>query len=493
VRRLLTDAVDYLSGLATAVGDGWSRFFFRPADPTALGLIRIATGLLAFWSLFVIGLDLHAYLGSQGWADAASTRQALPPLAWSFWFFVPDSMLRLAWVACLVVFGLFTVGQFSRTTAVLAWVIVVSTVRRAPVALFGFDQILSLLTLYLAACGACGQAFSLDRFLRRYRQARASAAMPARPGVGRRVSPIDPGIPRPTISANIGLRLIQLHLVFIYGMAGLAKLQGPSWWNGMAIWGTMTAGEFAAVDFTGLAAWPKLLNLLTHASLAIELLYPVFIWIWRTRPLMLVAVTLLHLGIAVVSPGLTEFGLAMIAGNLAFVSGVWLRSLATGGADEQPALRVLFDGACPRCRASMALFTAADPDHVIEPVDLTAVDLATIDRRLTREDCMRAMHVVSRTGRMKAGYDAVTMIGRRLPLFQPLALLGSLPGVAHLGRIVYNRIAASRPRDVPCTDDVCALPAPVSSATPNSTRSRSGPSDDPRETPRPDSQTVKHP
>ncbi|APW60974.1 DCC1-like thiol-disulfide oxidoreductase family protein [Paludisphaera borealis] len=491
MRRLLTDAVDYLSDLTTAVRDGWSRFFFRPADPTALGLIRIATGLLALWSLFVLGLDLHAYLGSQGWVDAESTRQALQPFAWSFWFFVPDSMLRLVWAACLVVFALFTVGLFSRTTAVLAWIVVVSTVRRAPFALFGFDQILSLLTLYLAVCGASGQAFSLDRFLRRYRQARAAAAMPGKPGVGRLVSPLDPGVPRSTIAANLGLRLIQLHLVFIYGMAGLAKLQGPSWWNGMAIWGTMTAGEFAALDFTGLAAWPKLLNLLTHGSLALELLYPIFIWTGLTRPLMIVGAALLHLGIAVVSPGLTEFGLAMIAGNLAFVSGVWLRGLATGGADEQPALRVLFDGACPRCRASMALITAADPDHVVEPVDLTTADLATIDRRLTRDACMKAMHVVSRGGKLRSGFDAVTMIGRRLPLFQPLAILGSLPGVVHLGRNVYNRIAASRPREAPCTDEVCAIPAPVSSATPNS--ARSGPSADPRDAPRPDSQTVKHP
>jgi predicted DCC family thiol-disulfide oxidoreductase YuxK len=456
-------------------------------------LIRIAVGLLAFWSLLILGLDLHAYLGSQGWADAESTRRAMPPFSWSFWLYVPDTMLRPAWIACLVVFGLFAAGLFSRTTAVLSWIIVVSTVRRAPFALFGFDQILSLLALYLAACGASGQAVSLDRFFRRYRQARAAAAMPGKSGAGRLVSPADPGVPRPTVGANISLRLIQLHLAFIYGMAGLAKLQGPSWWNGMAIWGTMTAGEFVALDFTPLAAWPKLLNLLTHTSLALELLYPVLVWIRPTRPLMIGGAVLLHAGIAVVSPGLAEFGLAMIAGNLAFVSGRWLRSLATGGADEQPALRVLFDGACPRCRASMALLTAADPDRVLDPVDLTAVDLGAVDPRLSREACMRAMHVLSRTGELKAGFDAVTMIGRRLPLFRPLAILGSLPGVASLGRIGYDRIAASRPRDLPCTDEACAFPPPSSSANPHPSRSYSGSSMEPRDAPRPDSHTVNQP
>ena len=45
---------------------------------------------------------------------------------------------------------------------------------------------------------------------------------------------------------------------------------------------------------------------------------------------MIAGAVILHLGIALVAPGLTEFGLAMIAANLAFVSGAWLRSLVTG-------------------------------------------------------------------------------------------------------------------------------------------------------------------
>ena len=464
MRRLVSDAAHYLVDLVAAIRRGWTNFFFRPADPTPLGLIRIAVGVLGFWSLFVLGLDLHAYLGPRGWADAERVYEGLQPFAWSFWFFVPESMLRIAWFVCLGIFGLLTTGLFSRTASILAWVVIVSTVRRVPMALFGFDQILSTLALYLAVSGASGQAISLDRFFRRWRQSRAAAALPPRPGVsGRLVSPSEPGRPAATVSANLGLRLIQLHLAFIYGMAGLAKLQGPSWWTGTAIWGTMTAGEFVAINFTSLAAWPILLNLLTHASLALEIAYPVLVWFWLTRPLMIVGAIGLHLGIAVVCPGLTEFGLAMITANVAFMSGPWLRSLVAGRGDDQPALRVLFDGACPRCRASMALVTAADPDQVVEPIDLTAVDVATVDPRLKREACLKAMHAVSRSGRITVGFDAVTAVGRRLPLFWIPAFLAGLPGIATLGRLGYNRFAATRPRDVPCTDDVCGLHPPASS------------------------------
>ena len=335
-------------------------------------------------------------------------------------------------------------------TAVLAWAIVVSTVRRAPVSLFGFDQVLSTLLLYLAVTGASGQAVSLDRFLARYRLARAALAR--RRQDGPRV--VSPGVPAATVSANLALRLIQLHLILIYGMAGLAKLQGQNWWNGSAIWGTLAAGEFRLFDLTWLAAWPYAINFLTHFALALELSYPVLIWSRALRPLLLTTVIAMHVGIGL-TLGLTEFALAMMAANLAFCSGAWLRSLVAGRA--QPAGRVLYDGACPRCRASMALVAAADPDHVVEPIDLTAVNVATVHPALTKEACMRAMHLVKADGRVVAGYDAVLALARWLPLFWPLGLIGSLPMVPLAGRRVYNRVAAARPRDVPCTDDVCGI------------------------------------
>ncbi|QEH32499.1 hypothetical protein OJF2_09760 [Aquisphaera giovannonii] len=483
MRRIVSDLAAYLRALSSAARRGWDAFFFAPADPTPLGLVRIATALLAAWSLFVLGLDLDAYLGSHGWADPAAIRGPQlerQPWAWSFWFLVPDAMLRPAWIACLATYLLLAAGLFSRVTAVLGWIIYVSTVRRVPIALFGFDQVISTLLFYLMIAGASGQAVSLDRFFRRWRDARAVAASKAfAAGIGRLVAPRIPAVPAPTVSAGVSLRLIQLHLVFIYLMAGLAKLQGPSWWNGMALWGTMMAGEFVTRDFSGLADWPYVINALTHASLALELLYPVLIWVGVLRPLMIAGAVALHLGIAFVAPGLTEFGLAMIAANLAFSSGAWLRSLVAGRPDAQPALRVLFDGQCPRCRATMAGLTAADPDRVLEPIDLNAVEPSSVHPSLTKDACMASMHAVRPSGRVYAGFDAMRAIAGCLPIAWPLAAIGRLPGVAVVGRKVYNRIAASRPRDVPCTDEACALPGRGQSAL-SGERDR-----DPREPSRP--------
>jgi predicted DCC family thiol-disulfide oxidoreductase YuxK len=460
LRRLLNGPPAYAATLARAAARGWNAFFFTPADPTPLGVLRVVVGLLLLWSLGVYGLDLRAFFGSDGWDDPEVVRLLSgdrSPAAWSFWMWVPDGLLWPVWAACMVVLALYTAGLWSRVTAVLAWLIVVSTARRVPTSLFGFDQIVSAWALYLAVTGASGQAVSLDRFLARYRQARAAVAR--RRHDGRWTFPA--GAPPASVSANLALRLVQLHLILIYGMAGLAKLQGQGWWSGMAIWGVLASAEFRLFDLTWLVSYPWLLNLMTHGSLALEVSYPVLIWVRVLRPLYLTLVILLHAGIALTAPGLTEFGLAMVAGNLAFVSGPWLRSLVSGR--DQPAGRVLYDGACPRCRASMALVAAGDPDRVVEPVDLTAVNVATIHPDLTKAACMNAMHLVRSDGRIAVGYDAVATLGRWIPLFWPVGILGSLPLFSHIGHRVYNAVAASRPRDVPCSDDVCGIhrsPAP---------------------------------
>ena len=267
MRRLLSGTWGYLVELTSAARRGWDAFFFTPADPTALGLIRVAVGVLAFWSLFVFGLDLArlprlARLGRPD-RDLALDAQR-QPLAWSFWFLVPDALLRPAWLVCLAILGLLHGGPVQPGD------------RRAGLGDRGLDRAAGADRPFRLRPGPLDPGALPGRHVRERpgRLARpfpaAVASRPARgprvpgrtvPRPAGRVSPGEPGVPSPTISANLALRLIQLHLAFIYGMAGLAKLQGPSWWNGMALWGTMTAGEFVTRDLHRpgrLAARPQL-------------------------------------------------------------------------------------------------------------------------------------------------------------------------------------------------------------------------------------------
>ena len=164
---------------------GWNAFFFSPADPTSLGLIRIAVGPAGVLEPAGLRAGPARLFRLDGWAEPAAIRAVAA--AAGLVVLVPGA--RRVAAAGLVRLpggpGALHARAVQPVTAVLAWVIVVSTVRRVPIALYGFDQVLSTLTLYLAVTGASGQAVSLDRFLRRWRQARA-AARPAPSSRGRR-------------------------------------------------------------------------------------------------------------------------------------------------------------------------------------------------------------------------------------------------------------------------------------------------------------------
>jgi len=218
-------------------------------------------------------------------------------------------LLWAAHIAALVVFFLLVLGYRSRTMSVLAWLAAVSYAHRAPAALFGLDQINCLLAMYLMV-GPCGASFSLDSWLKRRGAAKPQAEVKS-------------------TAANVAIRLIQVHMCVIYLFAGLSKLAGPSWWDGLAIWLSFANLEYQSLDMTWMAGYPLAISLMTHVSVMWEVSYAVMIWPRLTRPIWLALAVPLHLGIAVCL-GMVTFGLIMLVANLAFVSPALVRTIIDG-------------------------------------------------------------------------------------------------------------------------------------------------------------------
>lgn len=349
---------------------GWDRFWFRPADPTTLGLIRICVGLVTLYVHLVYTFDLQQLLGPHAWLDPQAIDELrheipvyTPPAGW-----VPEGAIppplpedpaereyvqkyfrtwnndpRLVpakgypifsvfyqvtdprWIAVvhgltLVVMLLFTVGFATRVTSALTWVMALSYIQRAPTTLFGMDTMMIIALLYLMI-GPSGAALSVDRLLaswwRRRRAEREHRPAPAwQP-------------PAPMVTANLALRLFQVHFCIIYLASGLSKLQGASWWNGTALWGTLANYEFNPLylawyrDFLVFLCnhrwlWELVMSGGVIFTLVVEIGVPFLIWPRRTRWLMIVGSVLLHTGISL-SMGLTTFGLMMLAMLLSFV------------------------------------------------------------------------------------------------------------------------------------------------------------------------------
>ncbi len=154
-----------------------------------------------------------------------------------------------------------------------------------------------MLAMYLMLA-PCGAVYSVDAWRRR------------RAGEGEAL---------PSVSVNVATRLIQLHLCVIYLFGGIAKMRGQSWWDGSAVWYSVSNLEYQSLDMTWMVHYPMLVALLTHVTIFWETFYCVMVWPRQTRPLALSLAVAVHGGIACFL-GMITFGVAMLFANLAFVS-----------------------------------------------------------------------------------------------------------------------------------------------------------------------------
>jgi hypothetical protein len=306
---------------ATAAGQGgfrgwradwataWNNFWFTPADPLPLAVVRIATGAILTWSCVVWLLDPDAFFGPRGWlAPHEVWRMNDQPWQWS-WFFAatgPNAVRVLAGIA-LAAAVLLTLGLFTPLAAIVSLVGLISAANRAPLNTFGLDDTLGMLLVSLAI-GPSGARLSLDEKL-----------------LGRR------GRGAASVRANVALRLLQVHLCVVYFFSGCGKLFGASWWEGTAIWGAAANLQYRTLDLTWLARHPLIVNAITLVTLFWEVAYAALVWPRLTRPVFLAIAAAVHLGIGL-AMGMMEFGLAMLVANLAFVPATaWQRMLPGPG------------------------------------------------------------------------------------------------------------------------------------------------------------------
>ena len=282
----------------------WNTFWFTPADPLPLSLVRIAAGGLLAWASFVWWLDAEAFFGLDGWQRPENVwRMNDQPWQWS-WYFAAGAAgtARMLAGITLVAAVMLTFGIATPLAAVVSLVGLISAVNRAPLNVFGLDDTLGML-LIAVAVGPAGAVLSIDRLL----------------------AP-DHAAERPSVRANLALRLIQVHLCVVYLFSGCGKLLGASWWEGTALWGAAANVQYRTLDLTGLASHPWIVNALTLGTLWWEIAYPALVWPRLTRRLFLAMAVPVHLGIGL-AMGMMEFGLAMLTANMAFVPAPVLRRL----------------------------------------------------------------------------------------------------------------------------------------------------------------------
>lgn len=305
----------YASAVSKWLG-AWDRFWFTPSRPHTICVLRILTGAMLLYCHLVLASDLSSFVGPDAWIDNEMARQlhdgAFGESDWArsyLWHFESPTLIWTHHVVTLSVTAMMMLGAATRLSVPLALFLQLMYLHRLTPALFGLDQIVTYTTMYLAfaPCGAC---FSIDALLRDRMGERRDASP-----FWRFLLPDD----SPSVAANIGTRLLQLHLCVIYMFGGLAKARGVTWWDGTAVWYAVANYEYQSLDMTWLAKYPALIAALSNATLFWEVFYCALVWPRVTRPLVLAVAVGVHGGIALFL-GMSTFGLMMIIANGIFIA-----------------------------------------------------------------------------------------------------------------------------------------------------------------------------
>ncbi len=271
-----------------------SDVWFRPVSPRPLAALRVGLPLLLLFHLIWLSNDFLSLHGSRGiipWELTDLLRDpwvpGLPTLARAF---LPlgigehtaVTLLLSGYAGSLLTLAL---GIHGRLSAFLAWGLHLSLVTSGFASYYGVDQLANSFLFYLFVFPS-GRAW---RFA-------------SRPAAS---SPREEAIP-------VGcLRVMQVHLCVIYLAAGLDKAMGSQWWNGEAIWQTVSQPVFRTFDLSALARHPWIPMFAGWATLVVEVGYAFFVWPRRTRKVWCIATIGLHLGTCLFM-GLVFFSSMMI-------------------------------------------------------------------------------------------------------------------------------------------------------------------------------------
>ncbi len=273
------------------------RFFHEPASALPLAAFRVGVAGVLLVQALCLAADVDALYGPTAnvrwdvmdpqhgptsihpFAPRVRTiADALAPLS-----VAPQITARAVFAVYAISLVALLVGKKTRCTAVVAWLTHFALNNAAAATIYGVD-LFAHIALFYCVVFPVGAALSFDARRR---------------------------LPKDTSGNRLALRVLQLHLCIVYFSSAIEKGMGEQWWNGEAVWRSMTLPGLAQFDVTWLAAVPFLAVIAGWSTLAVEAGYAFLIWPKRTRLPMALATIGMHAGIAV-TMGLTSFSALMI-------------------------------------------------------------------------------------------------------------------------------------------------------------------------------------
>jgi len=277
-----------------SINKAFNEFLFGasevPLGNAFLIFFRISVPCLAMIDIFSLSTDWHAFFGQKGTIIPQELSYLRTEYFYhfdSFFGFLKRNNLTdlfysnivFLYVASLVSLGF---GFLTRISAFVCLITQLTLFKSFPVFNYGYDQFMTM-SLFYCLIFPVGRFFSVDQQIFKIKS--SGSLLPYR-------------------------RILQVHLCVVYFFSGIAKSFDPNWWNGNAIWRATASFYTESYHFA-----PIILCLMSISVILLEVTYPIFVNIKRTRNLMIIGVFLMHIGIGLIME-LFTFASIMLIWNL---------------------------------------------------------------------------------------------------------------------------------------------------------------------------------
>jgi len=270
------------SAIIVRAATAFDRWVRDPVDPRPLAWFRCWLGLLSLVNLWLLWPDMPMWLGNDGVLPPDVHRTLIGDTRISVYLATGYSDAAIGLIRGLGLvggLGLLT-GVLPRCAAACVWLATVSYSWRAMEILHSGDNLIRIGAFFLMFAGS-GGALSLPRAVRRWWFRQTDHEPDGR------------WLPVPAWPQ----RILQLQLCVLYLTAGIWKTLGLTWRNGTAVGLVLQLGEFQRFPIPDCFLTPVMAQVMTFATLAFELGFPLLIWIPRLRLPVLLAGLAFHAGL----------------------------------------------------------------------------------------------------------------------------------------------------------------------------------------------------
>lgn len=302
-------------------------YWFGYGSPVSMGVMRILVGITVFLNLAITFAEFDDWYTEHGYVPVFAGRKYMPELDQGFSIFgfhmtmpfhVPrldlivgttDARLTLAfWILTMVACITMTLGLWSRVSAIVLSVCIISLHHRNAMILHGGDTLQRIAVMYMALA-PCGKACSLDRLIGLYR------------------GEIAPGPVRVSMWPQ---RLITYNLALVYFTTVWHKWGGSTWRNGTATWYPARLNEFKRFWVPDFVNQLPFVKLSTWGTLATELALGTLVFYKPLRKWVLLGGLLMH-GYIEYSMNIPMFSFSICALYVTFYEGeevmMWCRRM----------------------------------------------------------------------------------------------------------------------------------------------------------------------